>query len=169
MGGTQRWDIDDGTSSVVFVASSSVHDIRSSGSAAGWFEASIDEGEFSDRVPLRGHLIVPIAGLSSGNPLVDREMRRRVDTAKHPAIAADIETSELITGRTATLTGTVSFLGIDVAVEGTISIEPEWRLTGIGEFDVRWWNLEPPRVLMLRVDPIVTVEIDLVLVEPRSI
>jgi hypothetical protein len=55
-----------------------------------------------------------------------------------------------------------------VAVEGTVSLEPEGHLTGIGEFDVRWWNLEPPRVLMLRVEPIVTVEIDLTLVELRS-
>jgi hypothetical protein len=66
-----------------------------------------------------------------------------------------------------TITGTIDFLGVSTLVEGEISIEPGPRLVGAGEVDVRWWGLEPPRLLVLRVDPIVTVEIDLPLVEER--
>ena len=59
------------------------------------------------------------------------------------------------------ITGTISFLDVDVLVEGELNLFPGPRLSGIGEFDVRWWGFEPPRLFMMRVDPIVTVEIDL--------
>ena len=49
-------------------------------------------------------------------------------------------------------------------VEGELRLSAGPRLSGVGEFDVRWWGLEPPKLFMMRVDPIVTVEIDLPLI-----
>ena len=63
-----------------------------------------------------------------------------------------------------TVTGTIEFFGSEVLVEGELRVVEGPRLVGTGEFDVRWWGLEPPRLMMLRVDPIVTVGIDLPLV-----
>ncbi|MFV9671890.1 MAG: YceI family protein [Acidimicrobiia bacterium] len=160
----QRWSIDTESASVTFVATSSVHPIRSFGTASGWFEAAFDGAEFTQGETLHGRFEIPVGDLSSGNPLVDREMKRRVDTAAHPLIVAEIETTEDTGGDTAKITGTIRFLGIETLVEGELIILPGPRLTGVGEFDVRWWGLDPPRLLMLRVDPIVTVEIDLPLV-----
>jgi len=113
---------------------------------------------------LQGRLEIPLAGLSSGNPLVDREMRRRVDTTDRPLIIAEIETTEDTGGDTAKVTGSIRFLDVETLVEGELTLFPGPRLTGVGEFDVRWWGLEPPRLLILRVDPIVTVEIDIPLI-----
>ncbi|MEA2009209.1 MAG: YceI family protein [Actinomycetota bacterium] len=160
----QRWVVDPERASVTFLATSSVHPIRTTGSGSGWFEAAIDEAGFAPMGDLYGRLEIPITGLSSGNPLVDREMRRRVDTTDHPIIVAEIASTEETRGSTAMVTGTIQFLGAETLVEGELTISPGPRLTGVGEFDVRWWGLEPPRLLMLRVEPIVTVEIDLPLI-----
>jgi len=160
----KRWAIETSTSSVTFVATSSIHPIRTRGGASGWIEGGLDDSGFLPNSTLRGRLEVPLSGLSSGNPLVDNEMRRRVDTASHPFIVCQIETTEDSDESTATITGTISFLDVDVLVEGELSLLPGPRLSGVGEFDVRWWGLEPPRLFMMCVDPIVTVEIDLPLI-----
>ncbi len=160
----RRWSIDTERASVTFFATSSVHPIRSHGTASGWFETALDEAEFAQRGASHGQLEIPVGDLSSGNSLIDREMKRRVDTATHPLIVAEIETTEYTGGNAANITGTIRFLGIEILVEGEIIVLPGPRLTGIGEFDVRWWGLDPPKLLMLRVDPIVTVQIDLPLI-----
>lgn len=162
--GRRRWSVDPANASITFVATSSVHPIRTGGTASGWFEAAFDGATFAPEQELCGRLEIPLANLSSGNPLIDREMRRRVDTTTHPLIAAEIESTEDAGGDTAKITGTIHFLGMETLVEGELNLLPGPRLAGVGEFDVRWWGLEPPRLLMLRVDPIITVEIDVALV-----
>jgi len=161
----RRFEIDQSTASVVFAASSSVHPIRSVGSVSGWIAAVLDGIVFAEDQELGGHLEVPLNGLSSGNPLIDREMKRRVDAGLDSAISARIEETLQVGGNQATITGTIDFLGASTLVEGDVHILPGPRLVGTGEFDVRWWGLEPPRLLILRVDPIVTVEIDAPLIE----
>jgi len=159
----RRWSIDNAAGSVTFAATSSVHAIRASGGASGWFEAAFDDTGFFPRSAVQGRLEVPVADLSSGNPLVDREMRRRVETTTHPLIVAEIQSTEATSKDTAKITGTIRFLDAETLVEGELNLLPGPRIAGVGEFDVRWWGLQPPRLLMLRVDPIVTVEIDLLL------
>ena len=161
----RRFEIDQSAASVVFVASSSVHPIRSVGSVSGWINAVLNGGAFAEDQELGGRLEVPLNGLSSGNPLIDREMKRRVDAGLDSAIGARVEETLRVDGNRATITGTIDFLGVSTLVEGEVVILPGPRLVGTGEFDVRWWGLEPPRLLMLRVDPIVTVEIDAPLIE----
>jgi hypothetical protein len=161
----RRFEIDESAASVVFVASSSVHPIRSVGSVSGWINAVLNCGVLAEDQELAGHLEVPLNRLSSGNPLIDREMKRRVDVGLDSAISARIEETLRVDGNNATITGTIDFLGVSTLVEGEVVILPGPRLVGTGEFDVRWWGLEPPRLLMLRVEPIVTVEIDAPLIE----
>ena len=160
-----RFEIDQSAASVVFAASSSVHPIRSVGSVSGWIDAILSGGVFAEDQELGGHLEVPLNGLSSGNPLIDREMKRRVDGGLDSVISARIEETLRIEGNRATITGTIDFLEVSTLVEGDVVILPGPCLVGTGEFDVRWWGFEPPRLLMLRVDPLVTVEIDLPLIE----
>ncbi|MEN8113597.1 MAG: YceI family protein [Actinomycetota bacterium] len=161
----KRWVVNEDTATIAFTATSSVHTIRAKGTVRGWLEATIDDGAFAPGTELNGELLVPLAGLSSGNSLIDREMRRRVDVGVFPEIKAVVESTESIAGSDATIDGIVAFLGGGVLVEGEIELHEGPRLTGVGEFDVRWWGLEPPRLLMFQVDPIVTVEIDLPLSE----
>jgi hypothetical protein len=160
-----RFEIDTSTASIVFAASSSVHPIRTVGSVSGWITVCVSGDGLAESQELEGYLEVPIGELSSGNPLIDREMKRRVDGGLDSVISARIEETLRIEGNRATITGTIDFLEVSTLVEGDVVILPGPRLVGTGEFDVRWWRLEPPRLLMLRVDPIVTVEIDLPLTE----
>jgi len=160
----ERWTIDAATGSVTFVATSSIHPIRTRGSASGWFEGAFDDSGFLANSTMRGRLEVPLDGLSSGNPLVDNEMRRRVDTTNHPLIVCEVETTKDTDESAATITGTITFLDVEVLVEGELKLLAGPRLNGVGEFDVRWWGLEPPKLFMMRVDPIVTVQIDLPLI-----
>lgn len=162
--GATRFTVDSTTASVLFAASSSLHPIRSTAPASGWFEADIENDRFTQGSVLSGRLEVPLAGLSSGNALVDREMRRRAGSASHPFIIAHIDSTLDLEDTQATITGTIQFSGRSELVEGAIALLPGPRIAGTGEFDVRWWGLEPPRLLVLRVDPIVTVEIDLPLI-----
>jgi len=162
---TTHFEFDTVAASIVFAASSSVHPIRSVGSVSGWIDACVNGDEFAEGTGLEGHLEVLLSGLSSGNPLIDREMKRRVDSGLHPAINAQIEETLRVDGNRSTITGTIEFLGISTLVEGEVVLLPGPRLVGTGEFDVRWWGLEPPRLLMLRVEPIVTVEIDAPLID----
>jgi hypothetical protein len=160
-----RFEIDTSTASIVFAASSSVHPIRTVGSVSGWITVCVSGDGLAESQELEGYLEVPIGELSSGNPLIDREMKRRVDPGVHPVIRANLEETLDIDGNRATITGTIEFLGASTLVEGEIDLLPGPVLVGTGEFDMGWWGLEPPRLLMLRVDPIVTVEIEAPLVE----
>lgn len=159
-----RYTVDEATAAVVFGATSSVHPIRTAGSASGWFTASIAGDSFASAEGVSGRLEVPLNELSSGNPLIDREMRRRLKSDAHPTIVASLEWAEVSASGGMTVTGTIDFLGSGVLVEGELEVVEGPRLVGTGEFDVRWWGLEPPRLMMVRVDPIVTVDIDLLLV-----
>lgn len=161
----KHFEIDASAASITFSASSSVHAIRSVGTVSGWIEASVVDHGFGEGQELRGGLEVPVDGLSSGNPLIDREMKRRIDSGVHPVISATIDETLGVTGSRATITGTIDFLGASTLVEGEIVLRPGPVLAGAGEFDVRWWGLEPPRLLMVRVEPIVTVEIEAPLIE----
>ncbi len=162
--GAHRYVINSAAASVVFAANSSVHPIRSTAAVSGWFEADIDDDQFRPGSLLSGHLEIPLDGVSSGNPIIDREMRRRAGSGAHPVIEGDIETTLSSEGTEATITGTISLSGTAELVEGEVSVLPGPRIVGSGEFDIRWWGIEPPRILMLRVDPIVMVEIDLPLI-----
>jgi hypothetical protein len=155
-----RFTVDSTMASVLFTASSSLHPIRSTAPARGWFEADIEHDRFAPGSALSGRLEVPLADLSSGNAVVDREMRRRAGSAAHPFIIADIDSTLDLEDTQANITGTIQFSGRSELVEGTIVLLPGPRIAGTGEFDLRWWDFDPPRILVLRVDPIVRVEID---------
>lgn len=159
--GSRRFVVDEATATASFLASSSVHTIRSSAAVSGWFDADIEGGRFGAASSISGHLEIPVEGLSSGNPIIDREMRRRAGSDRHLQIVGDIESTLEIETTCATITGMIDFFGESELVEGEIRLLSGPRIAGIGEFDVRWWGFEPPKFLMLRVDPIVTVEIDL--------
>lgn len=153
-------------SQVTFLGESSVHPIEANVEPRGWFTAfvtpdGLGEGEAA------GHIEIPVAELSSGNPLIDRETKRRTNASKYPTITGDLTDVSSVEGRQADIEGRISFRGEDVDVEGRIELSEvkpgRVVLEGEGVFDVRWWGLEPPKLLMLKVYPELTVRIRLVL------
>ena len=153
-------------------ASSSIHPIEAVATPRGWLDVAQGAEPLDPNGPIDGTIEVAVADLTSGNPLIDRETRRRIDAGRHPRITATLTGIASIDQGTAVVTGAITFLGETVDVEGELSVvassPSEIVVEGEGSFDVRWWGLEPPRLFLLKVDPEVVIDIHLVLTPEPS-
>ena len=158
-------------SQVWIEATSSVHPIHSRPEGlTGIVELTFGaDGTLDLDAPVGGGLSLSVDRLRSGNPLQDRELRRRIDARRFPTI--DGELVGIAAGADPGLyevEGDVSFRGvanryvgelaIARAADGTISLD------GAASFDVRDFGMEPPKILVLQVHPIVSVRIAVVAV-----
>jgi polyisoprenoid-binding protein YceI len=156
-------------STVVIRARSSLHPIetRTSG-LEGYLDLAIGAGGVIDvDAEPEGRLSFPVERLRSGNPLEDRELRRRIDARRHPTITGVLTGLAPCagTGRYR-VTGDLTFRGVTRSCEDEMTIvcedEDTVRLDGESRFDVRDFEMEPPRILMLRVEPEVEVRVEIV-------
>ena len=86
-----RWVLDPEASQVWIEGSSSVHPIRAGATGlTGWVELSTSRGKVATDPGLRGEVRIAVDRLQSGNPLVDRETRRRVDARRFPEIVGTV-------------------------------------------------------------------------------
>ncbi|KAA0235436.1 MAG: hypothetical protein JJLCMIEE_01232 [Acidimicrobiales bacterium] len=167
----QRFELDPGRSEVRVVAQSSLHPIEATAkSVTGSFVATInknDEVELPRGREAAGSLRIESSEFHSGNPLLDRETRRRLDTRRHPTIEG------VLTGATATaggylLRGEVTCMGVTREVRGEVRLEARdgtIALHGSHGFDIRDWGIKPPRLLALKVHPDVEVQLQAVAIE----
>lgn len=164
-----RYLIAPGRSRVWIEARSSLHPIHSeTDGLEGWLELELNGGgRVNLDAPAGGHLELPVEQLRSGNSLEDRELKRRIDARRYPTIQGDItamkateeECRYLVEGDL-TFTGTARSYADQITLERVD--ERTIRLTGESTFDVRDFGMEPPRILMLKVEPEVTVRVDIV-------
>ena len=153
-----RWVFDSDRSTLRIDGRSSVHGITATAEGVvGWIET--DDGR-----PVSGHLTVDVDQLHTGNPLYDREIRNRLEVKTFPTFEAHLAAvHDGPDGEEAhRVTGSVSAHGVQEDLEGTITVtgEHELRVSGSEEIDFRRFGLKAPRLLALRVDPIVTVTLD---------
>ena len=149
-------------------ARSNVHPIRTEATGLeGWLDLDVGDGIINVNQPLRGRLEFPVENLKSGNPLEDRELRRRIDARRYPTIVGDLksmkqtdEPSRYIVG------GDLTFRNTSRSYEDEMTIElPNDRtvsMSGESVFDIRDFGMDPPRILMLKVQPEVTVRVEIV-------
>jgi len=160
-----RYRLSSEQSTVTIVGETSLHPITVNVTPDGWLEAAIEDGSFLPESTLRGEVEIAVIEFRSGNPLVDRETRRRLNSKRYPTIRGDLTEVVALDGPTATVKGVVTFLGRGVELEGDMSLIDDQastcHLAGSGQMDVRWWGLEPPTLLVLKMEPVVTVSIDL--------
>jgi polyisoprenoid-binding protein YceI len=160
-----RWLLDPAASQVWIEGSSSVHPIRARAAGlTGWVQLSARGGKVAATPGLLGEVRIAVDRLQSGNPLVDRETRRRIDAGRFPEIVGTATGAERTAPGQLSVTGRIDFRGEsrDVSGELTVSIDGD-RLTieGGQTFDVRDWGLQPPKVALLRVHPDIQVRIHL--------
>ena len=152
-------------SKVFIEAASSVHPIH--GEAAG-LEGSINADFDGDGLDLSSQpemsIELPVERLKSGNRLEDAEMMRRIDARRYPTIRGvvrDIK-PQGDDGRYV-LTGDLSFHGVTQTIDGEVTISrPDDNtlvIEGAREFDIRDFNVSPPKILMIKVHPEVKVRI----------
>lgn len=158
-----RFVIDAAASTVRIEGSSTLHPVHAEATGlTGWLELQVASGGLEPEGTVRGHVEIPVERLRSGNRLVDRETRRRIDASRHPAIVGDVVAVEAVEPRRLHLRGTIAFRGETNDVSGAVDVTPVadgLLLEGAQTFDVRDWGLEPPRLLTLRVHPEVRVSI----------
>jgi polyisoprenoid-binding protein YceI len=165
--GVARYRIDPTESRVVIDATSSVHPIHSSTEGLeGWLELDVQGGgRVNPAAEASAHVEFSVDRLRSGNPLEDRELKRRIDARRFPLISGELTTIEE-TGKDGRyrVHGSVTFKGVTQQSEDEITLSVDAtdaiRVQGSSVFDIREFGMEPPRILMLKVHPQVTVTID---------
>jgi polyisoprenoid-binding protein YceI len=156
-----RYVLDPGRSQVWIAGSSSVHPVHATATGLeGW--ADVDIG--SEPVIDAGEVRIEVERLRSGNPLVDRETRRRIDARRFPEIVGTVASAERLGDGRLAVTATVAFRGEECRVEGELILSTDADvlvMEGSQIFDVRDWGLEPPRLALLKVHPEVEVRVHL--------
>jgi len=113
--------------------------------------------------PWSAELRVPVAAIRSGNPLQDRVMRGQVEATRFPTIRVMV-TDAVALRRSGHFraTAAITFHGKTRQVVGEVSVSRDGEqlvVEGKQRFDMRDFDVEPPRLLMLKVDPIVAVHV----------
>ena len=164
-----RYAIDPDRSRVWIEARSSLHPIHSETTGLeGWLEMEIQGGgRVNLSVPPKALLELPVELLSSGNALYDREMRRRINARRFPTIRGELtEMKELDQDGKYAVRGDLTFHGVTRSIEGEITItaidDHTIRLRGEKVFDIQDFDLDPPKILTLRVYPDVKVRIEVI-------
>jgi polyisoprenoid-binding protein YceI len=163
-----RYDIVPDRSEVWIDATSPIHPIQShTRGLEGFVDLEVHDGRLNLTVPPKGQMSLPVERLQSGNPLEDRELRRRIDARRYRTIDGRLlEVRETGTRTRYLVRGDVTFKGVTNTYEGEMTIDQvddkTLTLEGRSTFDIREFGMEPPRILMLRVDPEVAVRVEIV-------
>jgi polyisoprenoid-binding protein YceI len=149
-------------------ARSNVHPIHTAAEGLeGWLDLDITDGKVNVDEPVLGHLEFPVVNLKSGNSFEDRELHRRIDARRYPSISGDLKSMKHTNeGTEYAVRGDLTFRGVTHTYEDTMTVEVgaagTLTLGGSSTFDIRDFGMEPPRILMLKVQPEVTVRVELV-------
>lgn len=153
-------------------ARSSVHPIHSSTEGLeGYVDLELGpDGGVDLAAPPAAQLSLPVSRLSSGNRMEDRELQKRIDARRYPTINGVLEQMER-TGLDGNyqVSGEITFRGVSRPHQDQMTIHrvdsQTIQLAGKSRFDIREFGMEPPRILILKVDPEVEVQVDIVAVK----
>ncbi len=168
-----RYRILPARSRVWIEARSNVHPIHTEADGlVGWVELDISDGKVNVDQTLRGHLEFPVENLKSGNAFEDRELRRRIDARRYPNIAGDLKAMKQANEPSSyVVNGDLTFRGVTRSYEDAMTVDAvddrTVTLAGQSVFDIRDFGMEPPRILMLKVAPEVSVRVE-ILAEKES-
>jgi polyisoprenoid-binding protein YceI len=163
-----RYSIDGSRSTVWIEARSSVHPIHSRAQGlTGWIDLAVtDAGVLDLELPVSAHVEFPVSNLRSSNPLEERELRRRIDARRHPTIDGDLTGIERLGPGRYRIGGDVTFMGQRRPHTDEMSVgftdDGELVFEGESTFDVRDFGLDPPKILVLKVEPLVRVRVEIV-------
>lgn len=127
----------------------------------GRLEAVLREGSLVAQSRVSGRFEVDIAELTSGNPLYDAELRRRVDARAYPVAVLELDDARPLSADRFEVGGRLTFHGASSALDGAVGVTVlgAQRLVVSGEkvIDIRDFQLAAPTMLMLRIYPDVRV------------
>jgi polyisoprenoid-binding protein YceI len=142
---------------------SSLHSIERSGPISG--EVDVTDGSAAEAIPVAGQLLLDLTTMVSSDRLYDRELETRLDIHRYPRVTARL--TEVVPDGAAgcfRMAGELSFHGRTNEVHGTATVQvsaDEVHLSGAMTLDVREFGIDPPKILLLKVKPVVDVALDL--------
>lgn len=155
-------------SSLAIDARSNVGPIRWEATGlTGGFELVDDGPENVDpRKAQWAELEVSVGSLTSGNPLYDAELMRRIDARNHPTAQVALRHVDPVgTGNRYQLQGDLTFHGVTRLLTGTVEIafpaDGVALVYGEKVIDIRDFDVPSPAVLMLKILPDVRVRMSL--------
>jgi polyisoprenoid-binding protein YceI len=156
-------------SQVYIDARSSVHPIHSSTDGReGFVELELDgDGAVDLAVKPTGQLSFAVSKLASGNRMEDRELQKRLDSRRYPTIKGVLEQMEPAGAPGSyKVSGEITLKGVTRPHEDLMEIravdDSTISLSGKSRFDIREFGMEPPRVLILKVEPEVDVRVEII-------
>lgn len=168
---TAIYTVDSDASRVVATATSSVHDTSATlGPMSGTIEADVDALGEEGKVSLS--IEVDLTTADAGDFLRTRKLRGDIDARRYPratfAITRVVDLTREDDGRfQATGEGILSWRDRELEIRPSGSGRIDARrveATATFSLDIRDFGVEPPKFLMLKVDPVVSVEVSLVAV-----
>ena len=163
-----RYSIVPDRSQVWIDARSNVHPIHSSTSGLeGYVDLDLEpSGTIDFANTPSGRLSLSVDRLKSGNRMEDRELQKRIDARKFPRIEGQLEQiSPNGSDDGYRVSGEVTFRGVSRPHEDSMDISPvddkTIRLAGTSSFDIRDFGMQPPKVLLLKVEPEVQVRVEI--------
>jgi len=151
--------LDPDRSRIRILASSTLHPIHTDAAVRGW----IDAAEPTD--PAAGEIEFDLAGMRSGNPLVDREADRRLQVKRYPVVTGRLTALTARPGEPGVFdgTGSLTFHGVTRTIHGVLRVDERdgvIGLTGTTTIDVTQFDVQPPSLLLVKVDKLVTIELE---------
>lgn len=161
------YNVDTGRSQILVRARSSIHDTNTTFSKiSGRVEA---DGDTLEETGATASFSVDMGAFDAGDWLKNRKLKKDMDPGRYPT--ATFELTELRDVKreddgsfVARAVGTLAWRGrsltVEVAGKGTLD-DSGIDATGTFDLDIRELGMEPPKILMFKVEPEVTIEVTL--------
>jgi polyisoprenoid-binding protein YceI len=126
-------------------------------------------GDVDVTAPATGRLSLTVDHLTSGNRVEDKELQRRIDARRFPTIEGTLhQIAPSNENGSYRVSGDIVFRGVSRHHEDLMCItgvdDQTMRLAGQSSFDIRDFGMEPPRVLLLKVEPEVEIRVEILAV-----
>jgi polyisoprenoid-binding protein YceI len=157
-------------SKVAIHANSSVHPIHGDIPVRGEATVDVSAGTLDAGSTASGFIEADVESLKSGNKLEDFELRRRLEAKKYPTMRYDVRGVNGGSDRYE-VTGTLTFHGVsrEFVEECTARLDGDaLHVEAEHTFDIREFDVKPPKLGPLQVHPEVTISLHLVGKEAAS-
>jgi polyisoprenoid-binding protein YceI len=119
----------------------------------GFLEAELAGGEV--RLQPAASVELEVQRLKTNNSLFDSELQRRLEASKYPSIKGELRQVKPLGGSRWLLEGDLSLHGVKQPMDVEVTVNARdgtLELTGEKVIDMRYFSLQPPKLLFLRVD-----------------
>lgn len=149
-------------SAVVIEARSNVGPIFFGACLTGGIELPV-LGSLIDASAARARLELGVDELASGNHLYDAELHRRIEARRYPISIIELAAAEPTDDREFVVSGEIAFHGVTRRMSGEVTVklgdDGHMVITGEQDIDIREFDMAPPTMLMLKIQPDVRVRL----------